>query len=262
MKTEVASLQFRAPFPTKLKTSKIKNNHNRYKKLCIKLTNRFNGLLLSANDKSSVLRKSGVQMIKVDVTRENVSAFNVTRDVAVLVGLLLVFGTNDEIAINYFGVDFLSLEISQVKSHLDNLNDPQITCEIKFATNSIYLIFFLIADDFSDGLASLGGCRDINRQNCRDRRFHPTSQWILSIKAPRISRKSHAEVEKRIVIPEGHDLKSELKVFSEIKRSSGTGNFSTDDTAAVCVRFYRQAVVSKMIVYPVKTNVDFRVNAH
>jgi hypothetical protein len=39
-------------------------------------------------------------MIEIDVTRENVSASNVTRDVAVLVGLLLVFGTNDKIAID------------------------------------------------------------------------------------------------------------------------------------------------------------------
>jgi hypothetical protein len=81
-------------------------------------TDRFNGLLLSADYQISVVRESSLNFITVDVTREKIPAGNAPMNVTVIIGLFFVFSGNHQRLIDKFDVDLVGLEISQRKSHL------------------------------------------------------------------------------------------------------------------------------------------------
>jgi hypothetical protein len=93
-------------------------------------TNRFNGLLLSTDYEISIIRKSCLQIIKIDVTGEKVTTLDATEDMAIFVGLLFVFGANFQRIVNYFDIDLVRLEISEVKSHLTK-SPIMIVCNIQ-----------------------------------------------------------------------------------------------------------------------------------
>ena len=170
---EAFEFQFDVPFPiTQIKLrffqlTKIVNN-----------TNRFNRLLMSTDYESSNIRKSCLQIIKIDVTGEKVTTLDATEDMAIFVGLFFVFGANLQGIVNYFDIDLVRLEISQEKSHLSIKSQIILVCNIQngFAIYTWYLSLSLTTS------LTASTAEMLCRKPC-DRRA-----WIGDVSAQRVTR--------------------------------------------------------------------------